>query len=155
MMNKTESLTKMKEKGASDAMELQASANAGTVTETEIIDREVCVPDFDPKKDYTNWKVNSPVSDEGQVWLLLQPHNASHYEGRPSTLRALWGLAHTKNPERAKPYVAPLGTSGLYAKDECCTDPNYEDPTQVFISKVGNNAYSPSEYMQNWEKYTA
>lgn len=154
-MTKTESLTKMKEKGAYDAQVLQDEAVAKTITETEIIDRENAIPAFNPEKDYSSWKANSPVTDDGQVWLLLQPHNASHYDGRPSTLRALWGLAHTKNPEKAKPYVAPLGTSGLYAKDECCIDPNYEDPDQVFVSKVDNNAYSPSEYMQNWEKYTA
>lgn len=153
MMTKIESLNKMREKGAEDALALQTKAVAGEVTQTEIIDQEIAVPAFDPKKDYSGWKKDSPVADEGQVWLLIQPHNAAHYEGRPSTLRALWGLAHTKNPEKAKPYVAPYGTSGLYAKDECCTDLSYEDPTQVFVSKVDNNAYSPSEYMQNWTKY--
>lgn len=155
MMTKEQSLAKMREKGAYDAQVLQTKAVEGSVTETEIINNEISVPAFDPKKDYSKWGVKSPVSDEGQVWLLLQPHNASHYEGRPSTLRALWGLAHTKNPENAKLYVAPYGTSGLYAKGECCTDPNYSDPTQVFISKVDNNAYSPSEYMQNWEMHKA
>jgi hypothetical protein len=105
MMNKVESLTKMKEKGAYDALELQTAANEGKVTETEIIDKEISVPVFNPTKDYSSWKVNSPVADEGQVWLLLQPYNAANYEGRPSTLRALWGLAHTKNPDKAKPWV--------------------------------------------------
>ena len=154
MMNKEQVLAKMREKGAEDALALQTKAIAGEVTHTEIIDQEISVPAFDPNKDYSTWGINSPVADEGQVWLLLQPHNASHYEGRPSTLRALWGLAHTKNPENAKPYVAPFGTSGLYQEEECCTDPNYEDPTQVFVCRVRDNAYSPSEYMQNWEKYT-
>lgn len=154
MMTKEQSLAKMREKGAYDAKILQDGAVAGTVTETEIIDNEISVPAFDGKKDYSNWRVKSPVTDEGQVWLLLQPHNASHHNGRPSTLRALWGLAHTKNPKNAKPFVPSYGTSGLYYKDECCTDPNYEDPTQVFICKVDNNNFRPSEYMDNWEKYT-
>ena len=73
MMTKTESLEKMREKGAYDAQQLQTKAAAGTVTQTEIIDEEIAVPAFDPKKDYSAWPVNSPVSDEGQVWLLLQP----------------------------------------------------------------------------------
>lgn len=147
MMSKTESLNKMREKGVSDALELQTAANAGTVTETEIIDREISVPAFDKTKDYTSWPVNSPVSDEGQVWLLLQPYNAANYDGRPSTLRALWGLAHTKNPNKAKPFVEPLGTSGMYMKDECVlwTD------GKVYKSLIDNNVYTPEAYPAGWK----
>lgn len=151
MMTKNESLAKMKEKGASDALELRTKAANGEVTETEIIDNEIAAPAFDPKKDYSEWPVNSPVQDEGQVWLLLQPHNASHYEGRPSTLRALWGLAHTKNPAKAKPYVAPFGTSGLYNTDECVlwTD------GKVYASVMDNNAYDPAAYPAGWKEVAA
>lgn len=153
MMTKEQALAKMREKGADDALALQTKAVEGRVTQTEIINQEISVPAFDPKKDYTDWKVGSPVTDEGQVWLLLQPYNAANHEGRPSTQRALWGLAHTTNPKKAKPYVDPYGTSGLYFVGECCTDPNYVNPNQVFVSLVDNNAYSPSAYMRNWEVY--
>lgn len=148
MMTKVESLTKMKEKGAYDAQELQSAANEGKVTETEIIDQEIAVPAFDPTKDYSGWKANSPVADEGQVWLLLQPHNAANHEGRPSTLRALWGLAHTKNPDKAKPFVEPYGTSGMYMKDECVlwTD------GKVYKSVNDNNVYTPEAYPAGWEE---
>ena len=144
MMTKEQALIKMREKGAYDALKLQDRAVAGEVTQTEIIDQEIAVPAFDPEKDYTNWKSDSPVTDEGQVWVLIQPHNAAHYEGRPSTLRALWGLTHTTNPLKAKPYVAPYGTSGLYNSGECimwngkvyrCTAPY---PTE----------YTPESYSQ-------
>ena len=147
MMTKNESLTKMKEKGAYDARELQNAASAGTVTQTEIIDREGAVPFYDPKKDYSSWPVNSPVSDEGQVWLLLQPYNSAHYEGRPSTLRALWGLAHTKNPQKAKPWVDPYGTSGMYMKDECVlwTD------GKVYKSVADNTVHTPEAYPAGWK----
>lgn len=78
------------------------------------------------------------------------PNNAASYEGRPSTLRALWGLAHTKNPAKAKPFVAPYGTSGVYMKDECIlwTD------GKVYISTTDNNIYNPDEYGVNWREYT-
>ena len=149
MMNKTESLRKMREKGAYDAKVLQDQAHEGVVTETEIIEREISVPAFDPNKDYTNWPVNSPVADEGQVWLLLQPYNAAHHDARPSALRALWGLAHTTDPRKAKPYVAPYGISGLYKPQECMiwTDGNVyrciaPQPTE----------YTPESYGQYWEK---
>ena len=149
-MTKAESLEKMREKGAYDATVLQSEASAESITQTEIIDREDAAPAFNPKKDYTSWKVNSPVSDEGQVWLLLQPHNAANYEGRPSTLRALWGLAHTKNPDKAKPFVTPYGTSGMYMKDECIL---WTDGF-VYVCNVDNNVYSPADYAANWTKKT-
>ena len=61
------------------------------------------------------------TSDEGQIWLL-QPHNAAHQTGRPRTLRALWGLAHITDPSRAKYWVDPYGTSGMYMKRDCYKD---------------------------------
>lgn len=89
---------------------------------TQIISREHCVAPFDPHKDYTNAPVGTPVTDEGQVWTLLSPHNAAQYGGRPSTLRALWGLLHTTEPARAKGWVEPYGVSGLYKQGEVYKD---------------------------------
>lgn len=140
------------ELGKKDALDLRQRSSS--MSGTEIIDEEEKVPAWSHEKDYTSWTAGSPVRDEGQVWTLIQPHNASHYAGRPSTLRALWGLCHTKNPEKANPFVEPFGTSGMYMKDECCTDPNAEDPTAVYRSKVDNNIYAPSAYAPNWEIVT-
>lgn len=142
-------LTMMRAQGKTDALSLRS--RSADMDGTAIIAEEEKVPAFNPEKDYSTWPVGAPVADEGQVWTLIQPYNAANYNGRPSTLRALWGLAHTKDPAKAKPYVAPLGTSGLYATDECCTDPNAEDPAAVYRSKCDNNAYSPSAYPANWE----
>lgn len=103
--------------GRADALALRKEA--ASLTGTEIIDREHCVPAFDPSKDYSACPAGTPVADADQVWLLLQPYNAAHYAGRPADLRAQWGLAHTTNPARAKPWVPPYGTSGLYKAGEC------------------------------------
>lgn len=103
--------------GRSDALALRREA-AG-LTGTQIIDREAAVPAFDPYKDYSSFPVGAPVSDGGQVWTLIQPYNAAYYDGRPADLRALWSLAHTKNPARAKAWVEPQGTSGMYMRGEC------------------------------------
>ena len=119
-MTKTEAMTKMKEKGADDAAALRTKAN--TMTGTEIIAAEIAVPDFDATKDYSACPAGTPVADEGQVWKLIQPHNAANYQGRPSTLRALWGLCHTTDPAKAKPWVDAYGTSGMYMKGECYKD---------------------------------
>lgn len=103
--------------GRENAMKLRD--NAKSMTGTEIIDREQDAAQYDPKKDYSGYPAGTPVRDDGQVWLLIQPHNAAHYAGRPATLRALWGLAHTTNAAKAKAWVDPYGTSGMYMAGEC------------------------------------
>lgn len=148
MMDKQEALAKLREKGAYDAGKLQREAADGTATQTEIIRREEAVPAFDPQKDYSQWPINAPVSDEGQVWLLLQPHNAAHYDGRPSGLRALWGLAHTTDPNRAKHWVEPYGTSGVYMAGECVL---WTDGA-VYVSAIDNNVWSPEGYPAGWRR---
>lgn len=148
-MIKSEALEKLREKGAADALELRSAAAAGSLSQTEIIARESAVPAWDAARDYTNVPAGSPVADGGQVWLLLQPHNAANYSGRPAELRALWGLAHTKDPANAKPYVAPYGTSGLYLLGECCIRDGV-----VYRSVIDNNSWLPEEYPDGWEAVT-
>lgn len=139
----------MRTLGKADALDL--IKRMPEMSDTEIIDEEEKIPQYDNNKDYSSYTANQfCVKDENQVWVLLQPYNAaSHPDTRPSGLRALWGLKHTKNPQKAKPYVAPYGTSGLYMKDECYIDNN----GIIWISLVDNNAYSAEEYSQNWKKW--
>lgn len=139
-----------------ETLRRQGKASALTLREkapemdgTQLIAEEDFVPDFDPKKDYTGWKAGSPVRDEGQVWTLLQPYNASHFTGRPSTLRAMWGLAHTTDPKKAKPYVAPYGTSGLYANGECMI---WTDGEIYRCIATNPTEYTPDSYAQYWER---
>ena len=134
--------------GRSDALKLREEAHS--LTGTQIIDREFAVPAFDPAKDYSDFPVGAPVADEGQVWLLIQPHNAAHYAGRPSSLRALWGLAHTTNPAKAKPWVDPYGTSGMYMQGECYRD---ADGT-VWRCLQDNVVHDAAAYPQAWEAVT-
>lgn len=131
--------------GRADALKLREEA--ASLTGTQIIDREYSVPAFDPQKDYSGFPVGAPVTDEGQVWLLIQPYNATNYEGRPSTLRALWGLAHTTNPAKAKPWIAPLGTSGMYMKGECYMDQD----GKVWRCKKNDTVYPADAWASDWE----
>ena len=131
--------------GRSDALKLREEA--ASLTGTQIIDREYSIPAFDGKKDYSEYPVGAPVTDEGQVWTLIQPHNAGNYAGRPSTLRALWNLCHTKNPAKAKAWVAPLGTSGMYMKDECYKDKD----GNVWRCKQDNTVYPADAWASGWE----
>lgn len=150
-MTKNEILATIEEKGTADALELRAEAAAGTVTDTEIIDREDAVPEWDAGRDYTGCPVGTPVTYGGQVYGLNIPHNAAHYPNdNPGNNRTLWGLKHTTNPYKAKPYVQSEGTSGMYMTGECCTDPEAEDPTQVYIANRDNVDRPPHEYADYW-----
>lgn len=139
----------MRGQGKADAVSLRG--RAAQMDGTAIIAEESKIPAFDPRRDYTGYPVGAPVAAEGQVWLLIQPHNAAHYGyDSPSQQRALWGLAHTTDPARAKPFVQSLGTSGMYQKGECCTDPGAEDPRAVYRAKQ-TTSYAPHEYPAAWE----
>lgn len=132
--------------GRADALKLREEA--ASLTGTQIIDREHSAPAFDPTRDYSGFPAGAPVTDEGQVWLLIQPHNAAHYEGRPATLRAIWALAHTTNPEKAKPWVDPYGTSGMYMTGECYKDVD----GNVWRCLKDDVAYDAATYPEVWEK---
>lgn len=131
--------------GRADALKLREAAHA--LTGTQIIENEHSVPAFDGKKDYSEYPVGAPVTDEGQVWLLIQPYNAAHYEGRPSTLRALWGLCHTQNPAKAKAWVDPYGTSGMYMTGECYKDAD----GNVWQAKQDNLVHDAAAYPAGWQ----
>lgn len=137
----------MYEEGRRNALDL--AERAPQMDGTAIIAEENIIPAWNASVDYSGQVAGIPVQDEGQVWTLIIPHNAANYTGRPSTLRALWGLAHTTDPAKAKPFVVPYGTSGLYMTGECCTDNG-----STYRSKTDNNPYAPSEYPDNWEEVT-
>ena len=142
-------LASMRNLGRQEVEKLQSEAPE--LDDTAIIDKEEYIPDFDPEKQqFLNWKAGTVVRDNGQVWKLLQPYDSTAYKDSPEKLRVLWGLCHTKDPKKAKPYVPSYGTSGMYMEGECCIEDGC-----VYVSKVNNNVFSPSEYPSNWELYNA
>ena len=143
---KTLVLDVLRDLGAREAAELRKST--AEMDSTAIIAMERAVPAWSHEQDYTGWPVGAPVADEGQVWLLIQPHNAASYEGRPSTLRALWGLAHTKDPARAKPWVDPAGQSGMYMTDECYLAKD----GKVYRCKQDNCVWDATGLPSAWEE---
>lgn len=136
MSNKELILSVLREQGKTDALSLRVRASE--MTGTEIIAEEHKAPAFDPEKDYSEWPRNSPVVDEKQIWLLITPYNAAHYDGRPSALHSLWALAHTTDPAKAKPWVASYGSSGLYKINEVCTYNGH-----IWRNLFDNNEYPP------------
>lgn len=140
-------LSKMKEIGLQAAETLQAKAHE--LDGTALTANENDIPDFNSNAQYLNWSVGTCVRDDGQVWQLIEPYDSTIYKDRPIDLRAQWSLCHTKDPKRAKPYVEPLGTSGLYMIDECCIEDDV-----VYRSTTDNNSWRPSEYPQGWAEVT-
>lgn len=141
-MTETFILDTMRSQGRFDALQLILAAP--DMTGTELIAEEMKIPAWSPTTDYSSQSPGAPVQDEGQVWTLIIPHNAAGYSGRPAQLRALWGLAHTKDPAKAKPWVEPYGISGLYMLDECCTYINPADGlVHVLRNLYDNNEYPP------------
>ena len=137
-------LNKMKEIGLNSAIEFQKEAP--NLNGTEIIDKENSVPDFNPDiHQYLNQTKGECVRDNGQVWQLLQPYNSNTYKEHPENLRTQWSLCHTKDPLKAKPYMAPLGQSGMYMTGECCIENN-----KIYRSKIDNNVWTPSGYPPAW-----
>lgn len=115
---------------------------------TAIIAEEEYIPFWRADKDYSAVVVGAPVKDEGQVYVLLQPHNASHYNARPKELAALWRVKHTTDPHKAKPWVKPTSTSDMYLKDECMV---WNDNSVKKCILDTGTIYSPDEYAQAWE----
>lgn len=137
-------LSVFRDVGRSDALSLRS--RAAEMDGTAIIAEEHKIPAWDAGKDYSAYPTGAPVAFGGNVFGLLQPHNASHYTGDPSTLPALWSPKHTKDAARAKVWLAPNGTSGLYHTGECCV---FGD--KVYRSTADNNPYSPADYPAWWE----
>lgn len=133
-----------RETGRADALSLRSRAHE--MDGTAVIAEEAKIPAWNGEKDYSGWAVGAPVHSEGNVFGLLQPHNAAYYSGTPATLPALWAPLHTTDPARAKVWLAPNGTSGLYYTGEVCL---WEGA--VYRCVHDDNPYSPGDYPDWWE----
>lgn len=144
MDSKAYVLDAMRSTGESKARALRESAKS--MTGTEIIAQEDYVPDWRSDGDYTAAPVGTPVRDAGQVYTLIQPHNASYYPGTsPASLAALWRVRHTTDPAAAKPWAQPTSTSDMYLAGECMiwTD-------GLVYRCQSDTVYSPAEYGAAW-----
>lgn len=134
--------------GRADALALREKCVAGELTDTEVIAREQAVPVWGATIDYTSVAVGSPVCYEGQIYGLIQPHNASYYpNANPSSLPSLWRVKHTTDPTKAKPWVKPTSTSDMYLVGECML---WSDGSVK--RALRDTIYSPEEYAADWEE---
>lgn len=133
------------------AAALDLASRAPDMDETAIIAEEANVPMFEWGKDYSKCPAGSPIGEivegELQIFTMITPVNTAHYPGStPNTERSLFSLCHTTDPKKAKGFVSPLGISGLYALDECCTENG-----GVYLNLWDKNESPPSALPERWE----
>ena len=101
--------------------EQSLQSRAAGLTGTEVYAEQSAVPDFDPEKQYLNYKAGFVCrSPSGRMVRLLQPYDSTVYTQTPEELPAQWGFYWSQNPEDALPFVS-MSTSP-YMTGDCCTE---------------------------------
>lgn len=134
--------------GRSKAQELRA--NAPDMTDTDVIDQELFIPDWREGPQVAG----APVQYRGQVYRVLPPgHDSTGNPGwNPADTPALFGICHTKDPAKAKPWVSPHGQSGVYTLGDCYVDDEGIVHRQIFD---GDNVYDAAAMPDRWETVEA
>lgn len=133
--------------GREKALELRA--DAPNLTDTEIIDQELFVPTW--REGYQ--PLNAIIKYEEQVYRVIQEHDSTgNPSWNPVDTPALFSVCHTKNPNKAKPWVQPFGTSGMYYLDECYVDTDNRIWRQIYD---GENIYDVNAVPSRWEQVTS
>ena len=142
-MNREQRIEAAYNYGREQALALRTQAPE--LTDTEVIDKEAFIP---------AWRegvqvLGAPVAYMDQVYRVLQAHDSTGNPGwNPVDTPALFGLCHTTNPMKAKPWVAPLGTSGVYKLDECYVDGDDIVRQQIFD---GDNVFDAVAMPNYWK----
>lgn len=144
----TLALERLREKGVADASALAAQAVSGEADGTALISQADKIPTWRQRAYNTgDTPVGKPYKWGNQVYQLWQQHDATGQpDWSPDKAVSLWNICHTKDPKKARPYIAPQGTRGLWQAGECCVQSGH-----VWRSLAADNAYAPNEMRASWE----
>lgn len=132
--------------GAADASAIATKSVSGEADGTVLIAAEEQIPTW-RQRDYTDVPIGTPYKYADQVYKLWQAHDATNQpDWTPDKAVSLWDICHTTDPTKAKPYVAPQGTRGMYQIGDVCTEGGI-----IYRSTIDNNVWQPSAYPQGWE----
>ena len=149
MTSKERVLQRERDRGRTAALDLANRAVSENLDGTALIAEQDKIPAWNEKAVYGEKYIGCPVQDGEQVYTLLSPHTPAHNPGfRPADLPAIYSIRHTKDPAKAKPYMAPNGISGVYEKGDCCV---YDGVTYRSVFE-GDNVWSPVDYPAGWEE---
>lgn len=149
MDNKDFIMTAMHTVGAADASAIAAKSVSGEADGTVLIAAEEQIPTW-RQRDYTDVPIGTPYKYGDQVYKLWQAHDATNQpDWSPDKAVSLWDICHTTDPSKAKPYVTPQGTRGMYQIGDVCTEGGI-----IYRSTIDNNVWQPSAYPQGWKEIT-
>ena len=133
--------------GAADASAIAAKSVSGEADGAALIAAEEQIPTW-RQRDYTDVPIGTPYKYGDQVYKLWQAHDATNQpDWTPDKAVSLWDICHTTDPAKAKPYVTPQGTRGMYQTGDVCTEGG-----KLYRSTMENNVWEPSAYPQGWEE---
>lgn len=145
MTSKERVLQRERQQGKAAALNL--AQRAPDMDGTALIAEQDHIPAWSENAVYTEKHVGFPVQDGDQVYTILQPHTPANNPGfRPADLPAIYSIKHTKDPAKAKPYMAPNGTSGVYEKGDCCI---YNGVVYRSVFD-GDNVWTPDGFPSGW-----
>ena len=145
MTSKERVLERERSRGRAAALDL--AERAPNMDGTALIAEQGNIPAWSEKAVYTADHVGYPVQDGDQVYTILQPHTPANNPGvRPAALPAIYSIKHTTDPAKAKPYMAPNGTSGVYNTGDCCTNEG-----RVWRSGQDGNVWAPGTPGVKWD----
>ena len=146
MDNKDFIMAAMHTAGAADASAIAAKSVSGEADGAALIAAEEQIPTW-RQRNYTDVPIGTPYKYGDQVYKLWQAHDATNQpDWTPDKAVSLWDICHTTDPTKAKPYVAPQGTRGMYQIDDVCTEGG-----KLYRSTMENNVWEPSAYPQGWK----
>ena len=144
----TLALEELEHRGGADALALAGRSVSGEADGTALIAEEQAIPTWRPPLlSHGRDSGGQALPVERQVYRLWQQHDATGQPGwSPDLAFSLWDICHTTDPARAKDYLPPQGSRGLWQTGECCVFGG-----RVWRSRQDRNAYSPGELPASWE----
>lgn len=144
-------LDALRRQGLAAARALQEKAPG--MTGTELNAQDGWLPDFQAARKAENMLERKAgqtdgfvcKSSAGRVVRLIQNYDSDVYTGEPEELPAQWRFVWSKDPKKAKPFIA--SATSYYNTGDCCLNAAGE-PRR---SKIDANVYDPDVSPEYWE----
>lgn len=118
---------------------------APDMTPDEIHESADFFPDFNPSKQYLNYKTGFVCkSPTGNLVKLIQPYDSTIYTDAPELLPSQWGFYWPTDPKYAKPFIE--SATSPYNNGDVCTYNGH-----VWRSGMDNCVWAPGTDNIPWE----
>lgn len=132
-------------------------ADQVNMTGTELYAQEQYIPDFQAAKAAMNMSQRKVGENDGflcrstagHVVRLIGSYDSNVWPGEPEELPAQWKFVWSKDPKKARPFVA-ISTSP-YNTDECCIYPAEDGVDHVYRSVQDGHVWPPRTVNIQWD----